>query len=93
MLRDKNLARFEDDPKHDFDMTDICNIECLFASHNQIADISGVCMLTTLVELNLSFNMIRDLNGLEELTMLRSLHLNHNRVIVIEPIQHLKGLR
>lgn len=34
MLRDKNIAKFDDDPRHGFDMTDMVNVECLFASHN-----------------------------------------------------------
>ena len=86
MLRDKNISRFASDEKNGLDLTDMCNIECLFASHNLINDIFGVCQLVTLVELNLSFNYIKDLYGLEELTMLRSLYLNHNRIMFIEQI-------
>ena len=93
MLRDKKIAKFEDDHWNDFDFMEMCNVECLFASHNQISDIYGVCQLVTLVELNLSFNLIRDITGLEELTMLRSLYLNHNRIIQIDAIESLKDLR
>lgn len=71
----------------------MCNLECLFASHNQIADITGVCQLITLVELNLSFNFIQDISGIQELTMLRSLFLNQNRIVVIDAIESLKGLK
>jgi Leucine-rich repeat (LRR) protein len=93
MLRDKKIKIFEDDPKQGFDFTDMCNIECLFASHNQISDITGVCQLITLVELNLSFNFIQDISGIQELTMLRSLFLNHNRIVVIDAIENLKSLK
>lgn len=34
MLREKQIRKFEDDLKNGFDFNDICNIECLFASHN-----------------------------------------------------------
>ena len=36
MLRDKKIRNFDDDKKKGFDFDDMCNIECLFASHNQI---------------------------------------------------------
>lgn len=74
MLRDKNIAVFDDNledlNKHGdkFKLVDLCNLECLMASHNLIRDISGILQLTTLVELNLSYNMISDIVGIEELT-------------------------
>ena len=43
MLRDKKVRNFDDDKKKGFVFDDMCNIECLFASHNQISDITGVC--------------------------------------------------
>lgn len=64
MLRDKNIAIFDDNIEdidkdgNRFKIQDLCNVECLMASHNLIKDISGVLQLTTLVELNLSYNMI-----------------------------------
>ena len=62
MLRDKNIAYFDDniedkDKKgNSFKMADMCNVECLMASHNLIRDMNGILQLTTLVELNLSYN-------------------------------------
>lgn len=50
-------------------------------------------MLTTLVEINLSYNMITDVNGIEELTQLRVLHLNHNKIGAIDPIAKLLNLK
>ena len=64
MLRDKNIAIFDDniedidENNNRFKVHDLCNIECLMASHNLISDLSGVLQMTTLVELNLSYNMI-----------------------------------
>ena len=64
MLRDKNIAYFDDniedkDKKgNSFKIADMCNVECLMASHNLIKDMNGILQLTTLVELNLSYNMI-----------------------------------
>lgn len=64
MLRDKNISVFDDniedidDNGNRFKIRDLCNVECLMASHNMIKDIAGVVRLTTLVELNLSYNMI-----------------------------------
>ena len=43
MLRDKNIGKFVSDEKNGLDLYEMCNIECLFASHNIISDISGVC--------------------------------------------------
>ena len=92
-LREKNINKIESDKKSSFNLDDLCNLECLIASHNLISDIGGVCQLVTLVDLNLSFNFIRDLNGIQELTLLRSLYLNHNRIIVIDSLAALKGLK
>ena len=67
MLRDKNISIFddnledEDDDGNRFKIADMCNVECLMASHNLIKDMNGILQLTTLVELNLSYNMITDL--------------------------------
>lgn len=68
MLRDKKIAVFddnivedEDDCENRFKLSELCNIECLMASHNLIKDIGGVLQLTTLVELNLSYNIITDI--------------------------------
>ena len=64
MLRDKNIAVFDDNIEdkdeegNRFKVADLCNLECLMASHNLIQDMSGILQLTTLVELNLSYNMI-----------------------------------
>lgn len=66
MLRDKNISYFDDnledkDRQGDaFKLRDMCNLECLMASHNLIRNINGILMLTTLVEINLSYNMITD---------------------------------
>ena len=93
MLRDKKITVFEDNAKDGLNLDDLANIECLFGSHNMIKDITGVCQLVTLVELNLSFNFISDLTGLEELTLLRSLFLSHNKIVIIEPLRNLKSLK
>lgn len=67
MLRDKKISVFDDNLEDEdeegsrFKLADLCNIECLMASHNLISDINGVLQLTTLVELNLSYNMISDI--------------------------------
>lgn len=67
MLRDKKISVFDDNLEDEdeegsrFKLVDLCNIECLMASHNMIKDINGVLQLTTLVELNLSYNMIGDI--------------------------------
>lgn len=64
MLRDKNIAVFDDNIEdkdeegNRFKVADMCNLECLMASHNLISEMSGVLQLTTLVELNLSYNSI-----------------------------------
>ncbi len=71
MLRDKKIEHFDDNlDEHSarLKLTDLCNIECLMASHNVIRDIGGILQLTTLVELNISYNMISSINGIEELT-------------------------
>jgi len=66
MLRDKGINVFddnledEDDQGRRFKMEDLCNLECLMASHNLIKDINGILQLTTLVELNLSYNLISE---------------------------------
>jgi len=61
MLTNKNLIEFDDNKQEKLVLIDLCNVECVFASHNMINNIYGVCMLTTLVELNLSFNEISSL--------------------------------
>ena len=96
MLRDKKIAIFDDnydDAGSRLKLEELCNVECIFASHNLIKEVIGIGTLTTLVELNLSFNMIEDISSLEELTLLRSLFLNHNKIVVIDPIRKLKGLK
>merc|ERR1712176_1041138 len=96
MLRDKKISIFDDnfdDEGTRLKLEELCNVECIFASHNLIREVLGICQLTTLVELNLSFNMINDISGLEELTLLRSLFLNHNKICVIDPLRNLKGLK
>jgi len=74
MLRDKRINYFDDNLEDKdeegnvFKLVEMCNLECLMASHNLIGDITGILQLTTLVELNLSYNMITDIVGIEELT-------------------------
>ena len=64
MLRDKNISIFDDNIEdkdeegNSFKIRDMCNLECLMASHNVITDMNGILQLTRLVELNLSYNMI-----------------------------------
>jgi len=74
-------------------MDDLCNVECVYASHNFIKEIDGICQLTTLIDLNLSMNEISSISGLEELTLLEKLFLNRNKITVIEPIEKLKSLK
>ena len=93
ILRDKKISVFDDNKKDGLVLNELANIECLLASHNLIKDITGVCKLVTLQELNLSFNFISDISGIEELTLLKSLFLNHNRIMLIEPIRNLKSLK
>ena len=93
MLREKKITVIDDNTKDGLSLNDLSNIECLMASHNLLKDISGVCQLVTLLELNLSFNYISDITGLEELTMLRSLFLSHNKIVIIEPLRALKSLK
>ena len=40
---------------------ELLNVEAIYASHNCIKDVFGISLLTTLVELNLSFNQIADI--------------------------------
>ena len=62
MLTKKNLIHFDDNRSDkNFVLTELCNIECVYASHNMLTDIFGICQLTTLVELNLSFNQISNI--------------------------------
>ena len=72
MLRDKSISNFDDnydgDDKDRLRLKEMCNLECLYASHNLITNVLGISQLSTLVELNLSFNAIDDLSGIEELT-------------------------
>ena len=62
MLRDKRINYFDDNLEDKdaegnmFKMRELCNLECLMASHNLISDLTGIVQLTTLVELNLSYN-------------------------------------
>ena len=97
MLRDKGIDVFDDthakDKSESVLMLDLCNIECLIASHNRIKDLLGISQLTSLIELNLSFNQLTDLNGIENLTLLQSLYLNRNQLTIITPIEDLKGLK
>lgn len=99
MLRDKNIAVFDDNledvNKHGdkFKLVDLCNLECLMVSHNLIRDITGILQLTTLVELNLSYNLLSDIVGIDELTQLKTLHLNHNKISNIDPVSKLLNLK
>ena len=97
MLRDKKIAIFDDNYEETdgsrFKIEELCNVECIYASHNLLKEVTGISQLTTLVELNLSFNMIADISGIESLTLLRSLFLNHNKIVVIDPLLNLKGLK
>jgi len=62
MLRERGVEFFDDiRGEGGFSLSELCNIECLLLSHNQIKDIYGICQLTSLVELNLSFNQISDI--------------------------------
>jgi hypothetical protein len=67
MLRDKNINIFDDNLEDEdekgrrFKLKNLCNIECLMASHNLIKEINGILSLTTLVELNLSYNLISEI--------------------------------
>ena len=74
MLRDRKIVHFDDNnsskTEDKFKMNDLCNVECLFASHNMISELFGIFQLVTLRELNLSFNRIIDVSGIEELTQL-----------------------
>ncbi len=56
ILRDKNLESFENNKEDGFKVEELINIESIYASHNKIKDLYGIAMLTTLVELNLSYN-------------------------------------
>ena len=51
-------------------MDELVNLECIYISHNLITDLFGIGMITTLIELNLSFNRIKEIAALEELTLL-----------------------
>jgi Leucine-rich repeat (LRR) protein len=99
MLREQKITIFndnledEDDDGRKFKMEDLCNLECLMASHNFLKDINGIVQLTTLVELNLSYNRISEVTGIEELTQLRALHLNHNKVSMIDSVAKLLNLK
>jgi len=48
MIRDKNISVFDDNIEdkdeegNRFKVRDMCNLECLMASHNLIVDLSGV---------------------------------------------------
>ena len=99
ILRDKRISYF-DDNFEDIDkegnrlkLVDLCNIECLMASHNMISDLTGILQLTTLVELNLSYNLLPDVVGIEELSQLKSLQLNHNKISMIDSLPKLLNLK
>ena len=97
MLRDKNLSviddNYENEESQRLRLKEMCNIEVLYASHNLLTNILGICALSTLTELNLSFNAIDDLSGIEELTQLKVLHLNHNKIQSISLLSCIKGLK
>lgn len=99
MLRERKIAFFDDniedkDKEGDFfRLVELCNLECLLASHNLIKDAGGIFQITTLVELNLSFNLLTDITGIEELTQLRALFLNHNKLSSIDPVGALLNLK
>ena len=61
MLRDHNIEVFDDNRTQQFSLDELCNVECLFLSHNLIKDLLGISQLTTLLELNLNFNTIQDI--------------------------------
>ena len=61
ILRDKNIEIFYDSKQDGLRMEDLVNCEAIYASHNLLKDIFGICQITTLVELNLSFNQISDI--------------------------------
>lgn len=61
ILRDKNIEIFYDNKQDGLRMEDLVNCEAIYASHNLLKDIFGICQITTLVELNLSFNQISDI--------------------------------
>jgi len=96
ILRDKNIETF-DQPypgaKGFFKMEELDNIECIYASHNLIKDIFGICQLVTLRELNLSFNLIQDISPIEELVLLEKLFLNRNKIAVVDPLKKLTSLQ
>lgn len=97
MLRDKGIDVFDDthakNKNESVLMVDLCNIECLIASHNHIKDLFGISQLSSLLELNLSFNQLTDLHGIENLTLLQSLYLNRNQLTIISQIANLKALK
>lgn len=43
MLREKNLEIFDNNQKDDLKLEDLVNIEAIYASHNLIKDIYGIC--------------------------------------------------
>jgi len=45
MLREKGIEVFDDNliAEFAFKMEDLCNVECVYASHNFIKEIDGVC--------------------------------------------------
>jgi hypothetical protein len=44
MLRDRGIEFFDDiRGEGGFSMSELCNIECLLLSHNQVKDIYGIC--------------------------------------------------
>jgi Leucine-rich repeat (LRR) protein len=79
--------------KASWNYEELLNLECLYASHNLIKDIFGICQLTTIRELNLSFNMIVDISPIEELDLLEKLFLNRNKIQIVEPLKKLTSLQ
>lgn len=60
-MRDKKVEVFDDNKQDGLKMEDLVNCEAIYATHNMIKDVFGLCQITTLVELNLSFNNISDI--------------------------------
>eukprot|EP00347_Sterkiella_histriomuscorum_P012554 403368121 len=93
IVRDKNIEIFDDNKQDGFKLEDLVNCEAIYATHNLIKDIFGICQISTLVELNLSFNQISDIQPLEDLVLLQKLWLNRNHILVIDPIKSLTKLQ
>jgi Leucine-rich repeat (LRR) protein len=68
ILRELSIDTFEDNKQDGLKLDQLVNLESLYASHNLLKDIYGLCQLSTLVELNLSFNQISDITYSSPLT-------------------------